>query len=160
VLTLNHRSSATELTWKLQYNVNSIPLVEYILTYSLGGIFEITRGGSDTYPSELGPSGQVSWTTSQTEGNKVSVEYPYWEESFLQDPYGWSILMWQGWAVGDFPVSSSGTYLLQCENTKQVYIDSIDTELAGDWFGYGYLYNTVQLEEGKVICRICTDQNI
>lgn len=41
--------------------------------------------------------------------------------------------MWQGWAIGDFEVSQSGSYLLQLINTKTFYIDDMWNEYPGDW---------------------------
>ena len=74
-----------------------------------GSIFNIPRGGNLTYPSEYAPNGHTTWMSVESgESGLVHINYPFWEESFLQSPYGWSSLLWKGWALGDIQIPHDG----------------------------------------------------
>eukprot|EP00029_Vermamoeba_vermiformis_P007799 TRINITY_DN3474_c0_g1_i1.p1 TRINITY_DN3474_c0_g1~~TRINITY_DN3474_c0_g1_i1.p1 ORF type:complete len:171 (+),score=16.99 TRINITY_DN3474_c0_g1_i1:118-630(+) len=78
-----------------------------------------------TYPSELGVNGRVGWKKFNTnDDGSVLIYYADFDKSFLQPPYGWSILLWQGWAIGEFAVETTGKYLVHCSNVVEYYVDS------------------------------------
>eukprot|EP01119_Soliformovum_irregulare_P000412 TRINITY_DN10284_c0_g2_i1.p2 TRINITY_DN10284_c0_g2~~TRINITY_DN10284_c0_g2_i1.p2 ORF type:complete len:818 (+),score=238.26 TRINITY_DN10284_c0_g2_i1:2873-5326(+) len=130
---------------------------------AFGGIFGIKRGDQTRYPTELATDGSVGWTktTMDPKTMKVTIDdNAIYAKNFLQPPYGWSILQWQGWAIGDFTVQSEGTYLLQCVNTQQVYVDSRNNYMRGDWYGYGYLYQPIHLTSGRHTLYVKTQSSV
>jgi len=124
--------------------------VDALSLNAFGSIFAIPRGDNNTYPSELGVNGRISWTVVFTgPDNSVQISYPYWNLSFLQPPYGWQILLWQGWALGDFVTPRTSWYLIQCLNVMEFYVDKEQNYYHGDWLNYRTSYVPIYLLEGR-----------
>jgi len=125
-----------------------------------GGIFSIPRADSTLYPSELGNGSLVGWinvqsTTTQSGGITLSLDWMTivnW--NFLQQIWGWNIWLWYAYAVGDFNVPATGTYVVNCTGTTLVYyIQSTSNknliyEFNSDFYAYGTGQQVIDLSGG------------
>eukprot|EP01104_Vermistella_antarctica_P015898 TRINITY_DN5317_c0_g1_i2.p1 TRINITY_DN5317_c0_g1~~TRINITY_DN5317_c0_g1_i2.p1 ORF type:complete len:466 (+),score=62.11 TRINITY_DN5317_c0_g1_i2:53-1399(+) len=122
-----------------------------------GGIFDVpdpSPRSSPSFPSELGVNGTVTWSTwSMNNESEVFISFDHlYKESFLQEPYGWAVLEWQGWAVANVTVVNSSTYLLQCEGVHEMYLGT--TRYPCDFYSLGTLYTPVMLGAGVHTARV------
>eukprot|EP01124_Arcella_intermedia_P011996 TRINITY_DN18322_c0_g1_i1.p1 TRINITY_DN18322_c0_g1~~TRINITY_DN18322_c0_g1_i1.p1 ORF type:complete len:882 (+),score=166.68 TRINITY_DN18322_c0_g1_i1:32-2677(+) len=116
---------------------------------AFGGIRNIPRADSSTYPSDLYFGSKVTWATAKTSAGQVTVQ---WNSSMVN----WDLITewagsaggsFQGWAVGDILVPSDTKYTLYCWSVSSVYID--DELFVGDRYGAGMISNAVSLPAGK-----------
>ncbi|KAF2071359.1 hypothetical protein CYY_007318 [Polysphondylium violaceum] len=125
-----------------------------------GGIFNIPRADKTLYPSELGNASLVGWvnapsTTSASGGVTLSLDWMTivnW--SFLQQIWGWNIWLWYAYAVGDFNVPTTGTYVVTCTGTTLVYYiqsssnKNLIYEFSSDFYAYGTGQQIIDLNSG------------
>eukprot|EP00026_Physarum_polycephalum_P002438 Phypoly_transcript_02444.p1 GENE.Phypoly_transcript_02444~~Phypoly_transcript_02444.p1 ORF type:complete len:863 (+),score=95.22 Phypoly_transcript_02444:156-2744(+) len=124
---------------------------------AFGGIDLVPRADASTYPSEVVNGGRAGWTKANvTEEGVVNIAFSdivNWD--LLGDGVGPSAQLWQGWALGDFSVEHSATYLVQCVDTdftqtftqSMIWID--DVLLNGNTVAYTFPWYPVVLGYGN-----------
>jgi hypothetical protein len=115
-----------------------------------GGIFKIKRADpSASYPSDLVNGGVVTWTkvAPDNSGNvNIGFNSSYVNWDLIEGWAGLAGAQFKGWAIGDFTVDTSGTYIVFCTGVDNFYVD--DVHLRGDVYGLGYGIWAVKLTTG------------
>jgi pimeloyl-ACP methyl ester carboxylesterase len=117
---------------------------------SFGGIHTIPRNDGTMYPSELVFGGQVGWTqTKPNQNGWVSVQWnsTYVNWNLIEGWAGTAGSLFQGWALGDFVVDHTGSYVHYCLGVDRYYVDTF--LFKGDAYGLRQQYNVVHLKSEK-----------
>eukprot|EP01116_Phalansterium_solitarium_P011095 TRINITY_DN26704_c0_g1_i1.p1 TRINITY_DN26704_c0_g1~~TRINITY_DN26704_c0_g1_i1.p1 ORF type:complete len:251 (-),score=73.08 TRINITY_DN26704_c0_g1_i1:89-784(-) len=117
---------------------------------AFGGIWRIPRADSSTYPSDIINGAKVGWTTVAADASDASVSVAF-NASVVDWPLieawaGAAGAMFQGWALGDFTVSTAASYLVGCAGVNVFYIDG--QQFNGDGYGAGWALSPVALTAG------------
>lgn len=122
-----------------------------------GGIDGITRAEAGaTYPSETADYGVVSWSTvNTTTGGVVLIDWSSTTDwSIMDDFVGFSSELVQGWALGDFQVTTAQVVMVTCRGISLYYID--DLPITGDGYGEGFPWIPVSLSVGTHTFKACS----
>eukprot|EP01111_Echinosteliopsis_oligospora_P017770 TRINITY_DN7825_c0_g1_i2.p1 TRINITY_DN7825_c0_g1~~TRINITY_DN7825_c0_g1_i2.p1 ORF type:complete len:706 (+),score=177.42 TRINITY_DN7825_c0_g1_i2:3-2120(+) len=113
-----------------------------------GGIFEIPRADSSTYPSDIVNGGFAGWTTITGAAGQVSIQY---NDTFVNWPLieswaGSAGSSWMGWGLSDFSLDSDSAVVVSCQGASYFYVDS--RLLNSDKYYSGISQTTLYLSQG------------
>jgi hypothetical protein len=109
----------------------------------------------------------VNWTTwaavlsaDGSSSELYSVNFAVFTEEFLTQSFGWSALLWQGWAVTNFTVNAEvpTRYLIQVNGSREFFLDG---ELyLGNYYSYPQGWTAVSLAPGPHVLAVKLESSV